>query len=786
MARLGNRRAGFATAAALAALCALPAGAAAMESSGPLSPALAQLAKPPVRALPGPARARAMGVAATGPGALIREGNRVLVDVRFHSGALARLAALRGAGAAVVTASGELQRATVAVPPADLDSLAAVPGVAAVTQVRAPVLRTVDPCKGGSVISEGVAQLNVEAAREEFEVEGKGLTVGVLSDSFNQATEAVPGGPIATKASDDIISKDLPGVENSCEGQAVPVHQLQSYAFEPGFEPPFDEGRGMLQIVHDVAPRSRLAFSSAFNGEEAFAEGIEQLATPTASGGGGARVIVDDVGYFEEPFFQQGPVADAVDEVSEHGVTYLSAAGNDNLLDSEGNDIGSWEAPEYRDSGSCPREIRERAGTRGTHCLDFDPGGPVDRTFGLRVEPEETLTIDLQWAEPWFGVGDDLDAFLLDSEGKLLTTAAEDNLETQKPVEILQWENDSSEERTVQLAINRFAGSADPRLKFILLEDGEGVSGTEYPTSGGGDVVGPTIYGHAASPAAVAVGAISYAASAEPEEYSSRGPVTNYFAPVEGTTPAAALIEPEVISKPDVTATDCGRTTFFARQPKSEPGIWRFCGTSAAAPHAAGVAALALSLSPKPSSEEIKSALAETGTAIGSFGSCAVGGGLVESLAALELLEGSGGGEAPEACAPPDAGGPVVRAAGDWGREDPPGPPPVEPVTPAVPTPNPPVVPITPPAAPRTSFAKSPAKVVKTHGTKAKVTFRFRADQSGASFSCKFDAAAFKPCAAKVTRWFGLGGHTVKVRAATASAGNGAAASFKFRVKRVG
>ena len=55
------------------------------------------------------------------------------------------------------------------------------------------------------------------------------------------------------------------------------------------------------------------------------------------------------------------------------------------------------------------------------HCLDFNPGrGPKDDTFGITVEPEETLIVDLQWAEPWFGVEADLDAYLLDSAGEPL------------------------------------------------------------------------------------------------------------------------------------------------------------------------------------------------------------------------------------------------------------------------------------------------------------------------------------------------------------------------------
>jgi len=752
-------------AAAISLLAAGAAAAAPVKQHGPLAPSLAQLARPAVRALPPAREAQALGVARTGPGSLIHRSGRVLVYVRHQPGA-GTSEGLRGKGAEVVADSRALGTVTAAVSPADLRSVAGMPGVIAVTPVRAPVLR--GECDGGSVISEGVAQLHVSAAREEFEVAGDGVEVGVLSDSFNQATEAVTGGLIATKAKKDEETGDLPGAKSPCSTQKTSVDERQPYKFFKE-EPSFDEGRAMLQIVHDLAPEADLAFHSAFNGELDFAEGIEDLAAA------GADAIVDDVGYFEEPFFQEGPVAAAVDDVTAAGSTYLSAAGNENVFDAEGNQIASWEAPAYRDSHGCPPEVRALSAFNPSHCLDFNPGATTDATFGIRVEPEEALTLDLQWAEPWFGVKTDLDAFLLDSEGHLLTAAFEGNVgETQRPLEILQWENTSAASRVVQLVVNRFSGSGLPRLKFLLLS---GAIGTEYPKSGGGDVVGPTVYGHAAAANAITVGAVPFNNSAKPEGYSSRGPATHYFGPVLSTTPAPALPSPEVVSKPDVAATDCGGTTFFARLVAS--GVWRFCGTSAAAPHAAGVAALMLEDEPGSSPAEVRSALAASGAAVGAFGSCAVGGGLVEAVGALKAIEGTAF-PVPDSCEPPDASGPVFVAAGNWGSETP-SRPAENPVTP-----SPGTLPPQTRAVPTTVFVRHPRSLVRIRGRSVRLVFRFRSNQADASFLCSIDGTRFKLCSSQIRRRFVLGRHLVKVKArGVTGLVDSTPAVFRFRVARL-
>jgi hypothetical protein len=748
----------------------LPGAAIAMVPSkghGSLSPTLAKLARPAVQVLPPARQAHVLGIAPSGPGSLLHQGSRVLVSVRFDHGALAHRDDLRAAGGRVLSTSRRYQSATVAVSAADLRSLAATPAVASVTPIRTPMLFA-DNCEGGSVISEGVAQLNAKTAREEFGIDGTGIKVGVLSDSFDKATEAADGsGPVATHAKEDEETADLPGAPgNECSGQALPVNVLEDFESEEST----DEGRGMVQIVHDMAPDASLAFATAFTGEEEFAKNIKKLALA------GAKVIVDDVGYFEEPMFQDGPIAVAIDEVTALGDTYLSAAGNDNLFDGEGNEIASWEAPEFRDSGACPPKVAALPGFNASHCMDFNPEAPTDRTYGIKVEPGEVLTVDLQWAEPWEGVETDLDAVLLDANGNFLTDSAESNEETQRPLEIVQWANKSASTQTVQLVINRFSGPG-ARLKFILLQNGGGVSGVEYPRSGGGDVVGPTIMGHAGAASAISVGAMRYeprpGEGEEPEFYSSRGPVTYLFEPAEGA--GAALPVPggeEVLSKPDVTATDCGGTTFFAVFAESE---WHFCGTSAAAPHAAGAIALMRQAAPLASPELLRESLVGTGSPIGAFGSCAIGGGLVETVGAVEAAREEIPPAEPEACEPPDASGPVFVAPGNWGLESPPVPPP----TPTPPTPT--------PIAPKTSFVKHPPKVVKTRSKTVRLVFRFGSDQAGVSFLCKIDKAAFRACGSKLTHGFRVGSHTVKVKAvSSAGLADSTPAVFSFRVKRVG
>lgn len=714
-----------------------------------------------------------MSLAVDGPGSLLRDGNRVLVEVRFEHGAAGGVDDLRAAGAKIVNVSPRYQTVTVAAKPADLRQLSGASGVLGVSPVIAP-LTSESSCPSGIAVSEGDAQLRAAEARTSLGIDGSGVTVGILSDSFDQASEAADeSGPVATHALNDVESGDLPGAANTCPGQVTPVAVLDDSETEGE-----DEGRAMGQIVHDLAPGAQLAFATAFTSEIAFAENVENLAKSPGEGGAGAQVIADDVSYFDEPFFQEGPVGVAVSKVTAGGVNYFSSAGNNNLINGDRN-IGSWEAPAFRNAGGCPAGIHEYT----TECMDFAPGAPVDPTFGIRVSPDVTLRVDLQWAQPWNGVTTDLDAYLLDASNEVVAESEEFNVtNTQKPFEFIPWTNTAPVSQTVRLVINRCGpvcsgGLTDakaPRLKLALLQNGGGVASTEYESSLGGDVVGPTIFGHNGGEDVTTVGAVQFNATEAPQPYSSRGPVTHYFGPVNGVTPAEPLLPEEILSKPDVSATDCGVTTFFAF--KSGPN-WRFCGTSAAAPHAAAVAALMLQKEPAATPQQIRLALQESASPVGVFGPCAIGSGLVDSVDAIAALLAPGSGSLP-ACTPPES------APLEEGEPEPPKKEAEEKSVPAnPPTEAPPPVDT---QQPRTFFLRHPPKLIRTQDRKAKAVFLFGADESGVKFFCRVDADPLRECGRRFVRRFAPGRHVLRVKARDA-AGNvdRTPAVYRFRVEQV-
>ena len=100
----------------------------------------------------------------------------------------------------------------------------------------------------------------------------------------------------------------------------------------------------MLEIIHDLAPGASLFFATGDLSEADFAQQILNLQSVSH-----CDIIVDDLGYFDEPVFQDGILAQAVNTVTAAGALYFSAAGNEGNLDS--NTAGYFEG-DFNDNGS--------------------------------------------------------------------------------------------------------------------------------------------------------------------------------------------------------------------------------------------------------------------------------------------------------------------------------------------------------------------------------------------------------------------------------------------------
>ena len=74
--------------------------------------------------------------------------------------------------------------------------------------------------------------------------------------------------------------------------------------------------------MHDMAPGSAITFHTAFLGQTDFTQGIEDLQSADC------QVIVNDIIYFAEPFFQDSIVTQAANNVVRRDSAYFSSAGN--------------------------------------------------------------------------------------------------------------------------------------------------------------------------------------------------------------------------------------------------------------------------------------------------------------------------------------------------------------------------------------------------------------------------------------------------------------------------
>ncbi len=388
----------------------------------------------------------------------------------------------------------------------------------------------------------GDTSLGSYIVRNAFHLTGEGIKVGVISDGYN----TIPGDP----AGNDIVNGDLPGIGNP-EDDSTPVDVLLDYPYGRST----DEGRAMLQTVHDIAPKSPLAFRTGFISEGDFAQGIGQLQQA------GCKVIADDITYINTPFFKDGLAAKAVNNVKALGVSYFSAAGN----------FGSKSYEAVFNQTTAPAGIVGQAHNFG--------GGDILQNDSLQAG---SYTIVLQWEDSIYSLGqggalNDFDIYLANDDGSILFGMNRPNVGAD-PIEVLPFIVKANT-RTNIMIIRAAGNTPNVRIKFIVYRGN--LTFNEFSTGTS------TLVGQANAQGAMAVAAARYTLT---PAYDVNPAAIETFSSTGGT-PVYGVVR----KKPDFTAPDGGNTTInFSSLDLEHDGIPNFFGTSAAAPHAAAAAALIL------------------------------------------------------------------------------------------------------------------------------------------------------------------------------------------------
>ncbi|MDQ1275256.1 MAG: hypothetical protein QG610_829 [Euryarchaeota archaeon] len=425
----------------------------------------------------------------------------------------------------------ESSTAAVCVKPELIEELSSLKGVYSVQPAFSPVIREIDLGEKGSFSSRGFWK--------QGGVTGAGIKIGIISDGVEDISKAV-------------------------ESEALPesVHIL---SMGKG-----TEGTVMLEVVHEVSPGAELYFHSAGDNKLEFNRAVDALIAK------GCQIICDDVGWPDEPFFEDGIVASHIKEVIENqGILYVSAAGND---------AGRHYQGMFFDNGS--------------GCHDFSAGTSNSRNIYVDIPQGEKVTAVLQWNDSWNCSKNDYDLYLYDCcSGEELAASEKVQDGTGTPLEYIQYTNKEDTVKNVSISVKKHCGQDRILEVYIYANSSVKIRSDNL-------VEEDSVFGHPAVPEVICVGAVD---SRNPQStgiasYSSRGPVSIYY-------PYHELRNKTDLSGPGnvrVSGTN-GKDSFFA-------------GTSASAPSVAGIGALVWSMYPEKSGSEIREILCSSAEDLGEPG----------------------------------------------------------------------------------------------------------------------------------------------------------------------
>ena len=489
-----------------------------------------------------------------------------------------------------------------------------------------------------SNLNQADVAMLADVVRARYDVTGKGIRIGIISDSFNAL-----GG-----MDEDIALGVLPNM-NGTDSRGNPY-----IVSEAGYGE--DEGRGMAQLVHAIAPGAELYFATPYEKIEesnpTTPEEIFQFADEWAAGMKtqietlvndiNVDIIVDDLYNDFVPWFQDGIVAQAVDWAVEgkdgnKSVAYFSAAGNDTNTSYQSPFRG---IPYSEISSQLPSSVPGNTEQYLYH--NFNPNDEVVDILqrvqfprGYSNDPKKLSSLIVQWDQPWDNNNSANEIWFFDDDEHRTFLGKTANKPSQPVAAYPLLPNYYEGLPGVQPVSDTFhiafvhnthgygngEGQEPPTfLKWITPFNGsQKPVGEHFPQNSVieyADYGSSTVWGHNNSKLAANVGAAQYwstpAYQANPSDWES---VLSEFSSFGGTpiffdSDGSRRSEAEYRPQPRFIAPQNGDTSFFGNSDPDQDTIINFSGTSAATPNVGAVAALLLELNRELTPAEIYEHLA--------------------------------------------------------------------------------------------------------------------------------------------------------------------------------